>query len=59
MTTRSTILATVALLCATSAGAQSLEETYANLCSDATAAKTEACVALRQALVAKLRARGD
>jgi hypothetical protein len=43
-------------LAAATAGAQSLEESYANLCSDASAAKSEMCVVLRKALVAKLQA---
>ncbi len=34
---------------------QSIEESYANLCSDKAAAKSETCVALRQALIAKLQ----
>jgi hypothetical protein len=37
------------------AHAQSIEESYANLCSDKTVAKSETCVALRQALIAKLQ----
>lgn len=38
-----------------SANAQSLEQTYAELCSDPAKAKSESCVALAQALVAKLQ----
>lgn len=38
------------------AAAQSLEETYANLCSDKSAKQTEACTALRKALLEKLSA---
>jgi hypothetical protein len=40
------------------AKAQSLEKTYANLCSNKEAAKSESCVALRKALLEKLNAAG-
>lgn len=43
------------LLSFSAAQAQTLEETYANLCSDKVTAKSESCVALRQALIAKLQ----
>ena len=38
------------------ASAQSLEETYANLCSDEASKQTEACAALRKAMLEKLTA---
>lgn len=41
---------------ATSASAQSLEESYANLCSDEAMKQSEACVALRRAMLEKLNA---
>lgn len=46
------------LLGSGSAHAQSLEKTYADLCSDPAKSKSESCVALAQALVAKLQNQG-
>lgn len=49
--------AALVLLGSASANAQSLEQTYADLCSDPAKAKSESCVALAQALIAKLQGR--
>ena len=46
----------IVMLGSARANAQSLEKTYADLCSDPAKAKSESCVALRQALMAKLQA---
>jgi PAB1-binding protein PBP1 len=49
----------LSVLAVASVSAQSIEDSYANQCTDAAAAKSETCAALRQALITKLQSQSS